>query len=120
LDPGSPAADRAYDAAAIVGLALAAAARPEPVAIRAAVARVTDPQGAVIHAGKDEFARALALIKQGKTIRYEGVIGAVSFDPNGDITGPFRLWKIDKGVVTTVGAMSIDDVAALEVKLGKR
>jgi branched-chain amino acid transport system substrate-binding protein len=120
LDPGSPAADRAYDAAAIVGLALAAAARPEPAAIRAAVSRVTDPKGAVIHAGKDEFARAFALLAQGKTIRYEGVIGAVSFDPNGDITGPFRLWKINNGVVTTVGSMSIDEVAALEARLGKR
>jgi len=120
LDPGSPAADRAYDAAAIVGLALAAAPRPEPAAIRAAVARVTDPGGAVIHAGKDEFARAFALLKQGKTIRYEGVIGAVTFDADGDITGPFRLWKIDKGVVTTLGAMSIGDVAALEARLGKR
>jgi len=120
LDPGSPAADRAYDAAAIVGLALTAAARPEPAAIRAAVARVTDPKGALIHAGKDEFVRALALLAEGKTIHYEGVIGAVSFDPNGDITGPFRLWKIDKGVVTTVGAMSIDEVAALEARLGKR
>jgi len=120
LDPGSPAADRAYDAAAIVGLALAAAARPEPAAIRAAVSRVTDPKGAVIHAGKDEFVRAFALLVQGKTIRYEGVIGAVSFDPNGDITGPFRLWKINDGVVTTVGSMSIDAVAALEARLGKR
>jgi branched-chain amino acid transport system substrate-binding protein len=120
LDPASPAADRAYDAAAIVGLALAAAPRPEPAAIRAAVARVTDPGGAVIHAGKDEFARAFALLKQGKTIRYEGVIGAVTFDADGDITGPFRLWRIDKGVVTTVGAMSIADVAALEARLGQR
>jgi len=120
LDPGSPAADRAYDAAVIVGLAIAAAARPEPAAIRAAVARVTDPAGTVIHAGKDEFVRALALLKHGKTIRYEGVIGAVSFDPNGDITGPFRLWKIDKGVVDTIGAMSIDEVAALEARLGRR
>jgi branched-chain amino acid transport system substrate-binding protein len=120
LDPGSPAADRAYDAAAIVGLALAAAARPDPAAIRAAVTRVTDPGGAVIHAGKDEFVRAFALLKQGKTIRYVGVIGAVTFDPNGDITGPFRLWKIDKGVVTTVGAMTMDEVAALEARIGKR
>ena len=120
LDPGSPAADRAYDAAAIVGLALAAAPRPEPAAIRAAVARITDPGGAVVHAGKDEFARAFALLKQGKTIRYEGVIGAVTFDADGDITGPFRLWKIDKGVVTTLGAMSIADVAALEARLGQR
>jgi ABC-type branched-subunit amino acid transport system substrate-binding protein len=113
IDPNSPAADRSYDAAAIVGLAIAAAPRPEPMAIRAAIARVTDPKGAVVHAGREEFARGLALLKAGKTIRYEGVIGPVAFDAYGDITGPFRLWKINAGVVTTVGEMSADAVAAL-------
>jgi hypothetical protein len=44
-------------------------------------------------------------LKAGKPIRYEGVIGPVSFDQYGDITGPFRLWKIVDGKVTTVGEM---------------
>lgn len=123
-DPASPAADRAYDAGAIVGLALAVAmrpapgARPDPAAIRAAIFQVTDPHGSVIHAGRDEFARALALIKAGKPIRYEGVIGAVSFDTYGDITGPFRLWRISNGVVATVGEMRADEVSALKAKIG--
>lgn len=119
MDPGSPAADRAYDAAALVGLALAAASRPEPAAIRAALFAVTDPAGTVIHIGADEFAKALALIRSGKPIRYEGVIGPVSFDSYGDITGPFRLWRITDGVVTTVGQMSVADVNALLAPVGK-
>jgi branched-chain amino acid transport system substrate-binding protein len=118
LDPASPAADRAYDAAAIIGLALAAAPGVDGPAVRAAIFKVTDPEGSVIHAGKEEFARAFALLKQGKTLRYEGVIGPVSFDPNGDITGPFRLWKIAGGVVTTVGEMSVADVNALRTRTG--
>ncbi len=64
-----------------------------------------DPNGTVIHAGKDEFAKALQLIKDGKPIKYEGVIGPISFDEYGDITGPFRLWRIQNGEVTTVGEM---------------
>ena len=56
----------------------------------AAIRKVVDPSGTPIYAGKTEFAKALALIKQGKPIRYEGVIGPVSFDAVGDITGPFR------------------------------
>jgi branched-chain amino acid transport system substrate-binding protein len=119
LDPGSPAADRAYDAAAIVGLAIAAATRLDPAAIRAALFSVTDPKGTPIHIGKDEFAKALALIRSGKPIRYEGVIGPVAFDPYGDITGPFRLWRISDGVVTTVGEMSVDQVHALQSAVGR-
>ena len=45
LDPANPAADRSYDAGAIVGLAVAAAGSREPLAIRDAIYKVTDPKG---------------------------------------------------------------------------
>src|SRR5215216_3441465 len=106
LDPSNPAADRSYDAGAIVGLAIAQAGSPQSAAIKDAIRKVVDPKGEVIHAGKDEFAKGLDLIKHGKTIRYEGVIGPISFDEFGDITGPFRLWRIQNGEVTTVGEMT--------------
>jgi ABC-type branched-subunit amino acid transport system substrate-binding protein len=118
LDPANPAADRSYDAGAIVGLAIAAAPSQEPLAIRDAIAKVLDPKGTPVYAGKAEFAKALDLIKQGKPIRYEGVIGPVAFDQYGDITGPFRLWKITDGKVTTTGEMSTDEVNAIKAKLG--
>ena len=118
LDPANPAADRSYDAGAIVGLAIAAAPSKEPLAIRDAIAKVLDPKGTPVHAGKAEFAKALDLLKQGKPIRYEGVIGPVAFDQYGDITGPFRLWKITDGKVTTTGEMSTDEVNAIKAKLG--
>src|SRR5271155_3978608 len=119
IDPANPAADRSYDAGAIVGLAIAAAPTQDPLAIRDAIYKIVDPNGTVIHAGKADFAKALALIKDGKPIRYEGVIGPVAFDQFGDITGPFRLWKITDGKVTTVGEMSTDDVNALKAKLAQ-
>ncbi|SDR60142.1 branched-chain amino acid transport system substrate-binding protein [Rhizobiales bacterium GAS113] len=118
IDPSNPAADRSYDAGAIAGLAIAAAASQDPLAIRDAIFKIEDPKGTVIHAGKDEFAKALALLKEGKPIRYEGVIGPVAFDKYGDITGPFRLWKIADGKVTTVGEMTTDEVNALKAKMG--
>jgi ABC-type branched-subunit amino acid transport system substrate-binding protein len=119
IDPGNPAADRSYDAGAIIGLAIAAAPSRDPIAIRDAIFKVTDKSGEVVHAGKAEFAKALGLIKDGKAIRYEGVIGPVSFDQYGDITGPFRLWKITDGKVVTVSEMSTDDVNAVKAKIGK-
>jgi ABC-type branched-subunit amino acid transport system substrate-binding protein len=119
IDPANPAADRSYDAGAIVGLAIAAAPTQDPLAIRDAIYKIEDPAGAVIHAGKADFAKALELLKAGKPIRYEGVIGPVSFDKYGDITGPFRLWKIVDGKVTTTGQMSTDEVNALIAKIAK-
>jgi branched-chain amino acid transport system substrate-binding protein len=118
LDPSNPAADRSYDAGAIVGLAAAQAGKADPSAIKDNIRRVVDPNGTPVHAGKAEFAKALALIKEGKPIKYEGVIGPISFDAYGDITGPFRLWRIKDGEVTTVGEMSTADVDALKKKIG--
>ena len=114
IDPAAPAADRSYDAGAIVGLAIAKAGKPEAGAIKEAMRAVVDPAGEPIFAGPEEFKKALGLIKEGKPIRYEGVIGPVEFDENGDITGPFRLWRIQKGEVTTVGEMSADEVAKVK------
>jgi branched-chain amino acid transport system substrate-binding protein len=118
LDPANPAADRSYDAGAIVGLAIAEAGSAESTAIKEAIRRVLDPKGTPIHAGKDEFSKALALIKDGKPIKYEGVIGPITFDEYGDITGPFRLWRIKDGEVTTVGEMTTADVDAIKAKIG--
>ncbi|MBX3583689.1 MAG: ABC transporter substrate-binding protein [Rhizobiaceae bacterium] len=119
IKPDAPAADRSYDAGAIVALAIAKAGSGDPAAIKAAIPEVVSHDGEKIFAGKDEFAKALALIKEGKPIKYEGVIGPVSFDQYGDITGPFRLWKITDGAVTTVGEMSADDVEKVKADLSK-
>ncbi len=117
IAPDAPAADRSYDAGAIVALAIAKAGKADAAAIKAAVPQVVAADGEPIHAGKDEFAKALQLIAEGKPIRYEGVIGPVSFDQYGDITGPFRLWRIQGGEVETVGEMSADDVAGIKAGL---
>ena len=120
FDANAPAADRAYDAAAIVGLAIAQAGKHESAAIRDAIRKVTGSDGEVIHAGPDGFKKALQVIKDGKPIRYEGVIGPVTFDQNGDITGPFRLWRIQNGEVTTIGQMSVEEVNAVKSKVPSR
>ncbi len=122
FDAGAPAADRAFDAAAILGLAVAHAGKFEAAAIRDSIRRITGPTpGAeVVHAGPEGFKRALQLIRENKPLRYVGVIGAVEFDKNGDIVGPFRTWKLINGEVTTVGQMSTEDVQAVQAKLPPR
>jgi branched-chain amino acid transport system substrate-binding protein len=113
----APAAYQAYDAGALVALAVAKAGKADSALIRQALHDVVSPDGAVIHAGKDEFAKALKLIAEGKPIRYEGVIGPIAFDQYGDITGPFRLWQIKAGEVTTIGEMSADEVGQIKASL---
>jgi branched-chain amino acid transport system substrate-binding protein len=117
IKPDAPAADRSYDAGAIVALAVAKAGKGDAAAIKAAIPDVVAADGTPVHAGKDEFAKALALIKEGKKIRYEGVIGPIAFDQYGDITGPFRLWQVKDGQVTTVGEMSADEVGKIKSEL---
>jgi branched-chain amino acid transport system substrate-binding protein len=73
----------------------------------------------VVHAGAAEFRKALGLIKEGKPIRYVGVIGPVQFDRYGDITGPFRMWRIQNGEVKTVGEISAAEVDQLKAKMGE-
>ena len=119
FDPGAPAADRAYDAAAIIGLAIDQAGSAKPAEIRDAIRKVVAANGTKVFAGPDGMKGALSLIAQGKPIRYVGVIGPIEFDKNGDITGPFRLWRIKDGEVVTTGEMSEADVAALKAQVGE-
>jgi ABC-type branched-subunit amino acid transport system substrate-binding protein len=114
IDPDAPAADRSYDAGAILGLAVAQAGHADSASIRSSIRRVLDPAGAPIYAGSPQFTKALALIKAGKPIRYIGVIGPVQFDPYGDISGPFRLWKITAGRVVTSGELTTDQIAQIK------
>ena len=117
FDAQAPAAVQGFDAAAILGLAIAHAGKFEAAAIRDSIRKVTATGGEVVHAGPEGFARALELIKQKKPLRYVGVIGPVQFDKNGDIAGPFRTWKITNGEVVTVGQMSAEDVQAIQAKM---
>ena len=125
--PDAPAADRSYDAGAIVGLAIAKAANDAGSAgavtsdmIAEAIPAVLDPDGTPVAAGPDEFGKALEMIAAGEPIRYQGVIGPVQFDEFGDITGPFRLWRIEDGEVVTTGQMSAEEVGEVKAQLGAR
>jgi ABC-type branched-subunit amino acid transport system substrate-binding protein len=120
FDAGAPAADRAYDAAAILGLAIAKAGKAESAAIKDAIREVTGPGGETIHAGAAEFRKALQLLREGKRISYVGVIGPVAFDQYGDITGPFRKWRIQEGNIVTVGEMSTTEVQEVQRRLPPR
>jgi len=110
MDPTLPGVDRAYDAAAIIGLAIAQGGKTDPESIRANIRRVTGHEGTAIGAGPQEFKRGLALIREGKPIHYEGIIGSVRFDEYGDITGPFNKWRVQQGSIEIFGEISMTDI----------
>jgi ABC-type branched-subunit amino acid transport system substrate-binding protein len=115
----APSADRSYDAAAILGLAIAIAGKAEPAAIREAMRQVAQPGGEVVHAGPEEFRKALKLIGAGKPIRYVGVVGALAFDRNGDVTGPFDTWGVRDGAVVKAGGIAAEEIDAVKAKVGE-
>lgn len=88
-DPAAPYAAHGYDAAFLMALAIEKAGSADRAAIPAALASVSSAPGEVIRPG--EWAKAKALIAEGKDINYEGATGAVDFDGNGDVAGLYDL-----------------------------
>jgi ABC-type branched-subunit amino acid transport system substrate-binding protein len=109
----------AYPAMSGGFLAIAQAGKAESASIRDAIRKVTGAEGEVIHAGPDGMKKAMEALRAGRPIRYVGVIGPVSFDQNGDITGPFRKWRIQDGTVTTIGEMSTAEVNEVKARIAR-
>ncbi len=89
--PPGAFASPAYDAAALMALAIADAGSTDADAIRASVARVSGPPGTLVGAG--ELAEALALVADGRDIDYVGASGNVDVDELGNVLGPYELWQ---------------------------
>ena len=102
-----------YDAAIVLGLAMNIAPELTGSAIRDSVREIQNPDGTVIGTGPDEFAKALALIKEGKPIRYVGATGPVVFDANGDVNGAALIWNIKDGELGVESTLTIEDMNAL-------
>ena len=91
----------AYDAAFVIALAIQQAGSTDRAAIAKAVRDVATAPGEVILPG--EWAKAVAAIKDGKGVNYEGATGNVDFDANGDVISVFLQAEIKDGKVFDVG-----------------
>jgi branched-chain amino acid transport system substrate-binding protein len=100
------ATDRVYDAVVIAALAIQIAGSTKPDEIRDAVRKVQDEKGEVVGAGLENLKKAFALAKAKKAIRYSGVLGPITFDQWGDITGPFLVMKVNtEGKIAPTGTV---------------
>jgi len=91
----------AYDAAFVIALAIQQAGSTDRAAIAKAVRDVATAPGETILPG--EWAKAVAAIKDGKGVNYEGATGNVDFDANGDVISVFLQAEIKDGKVFDVG-----------------
>jgi len=92
--------DRTYDALYLLALAAEKAKSAEGVKIKDAIRDISSDGGEKI--GPGDFAKAKALLAQGKKISYAGAAGPYSFDERGKITGTFAHWQIQDGKFETI------------------
>jgi branched-chain amino acid transport system substrate-binding protein len=103
LDPKAVYGANSYDAAFILALAIEQAGSADRGAIAKAVRDVASAPGEVILPG--EWAKAVAAIKAGKGVNYEGATGSIEFDAAGDVAGTYDEVKIVNGASVVVGPL---------------
>jgi branched-chain amino acid transport system substrate-binding protein len=85
-----------YDAVVLIALAAEKAGSTDPTAIRDALRDVANAPGEVAGPGADGVAAALAAVRAGTDIDYQGASGSVEFDEHGDILrGAIEIWRVD-------------------------
>lgn len=102
LDPTAVFAPQAYDAAFILALAIEKNGSAKREGLSKAVREVSSAPGEVILPG--EWAKALAAIKAGKDINYEGASGQHEFDAAGDVPGSIVEMAVKDGKFVQIGA----------------
>ncbi|WP_299490149.1 ABC transporter substrate-binding protein [Acaryochloris sp. IP29b_bin.137] len=93
-----------WDAAALIVLAAEAAKETTGPGIRDQLQAVANAPGEEV----TDVCEALALLRDGKTINYQGASGTVDLNPQGDVTGSYDIWTIDQQ-----GQLTVSDTIAI-------
>ncbi|MBK3745980.1 ABC transporter substrate-binding protein [Paraburkholderia aspalathi] len=101
-EPNGPGLHTIYDAAAVALLAMEKSGKADGTAIRDTIRVVTGGEGEAVYPGAEGFKKAKELIMEGKPIRYYGATGPITFDENGDVTGPYLIWGVKDGKLATL------------------
>jgi branched-chain amino acid transport system substrate-binding protein len=111
--PDGPGIYNQYDAVMALGLAMAIAPDLTGTAIRDSMRKIQIPDGTVVGTGPDAFRTALGLIKDNKPIRYVGATGPLTFDANGDVSGPALVWTVKGDSLAVDRTLTLEDMTAL-------
>ena len=87
----------AFDAAAVLALAIEKAGSDDPVAVRDELRSVANPPGEVV--GPADIAKALELVRDGKDVDYVGASGNVDFDEHGNVVSWMRVWYVEDNTI---------------------
>lgn len=94
-----------WDAAALLVLAAEAAQSTQSAALQQHIRAVSNAPGEVV----SEVCGALALIREGKEINYQGASGDLELNEWGDVPGQYDVWQIQKdGTLTIVETIAVD------------
>ncbi len=95
-----------FDAAILLALAMQRAGTVSDTAkIRDALFEVSGPPGTPY--GPGQISQALAALRRGEDIDYQGASGDVDFDEYGDVRSDYILWKVQNGAFSTNSAWRI-------------
>ena len=103
MDPEAVFSSQAYDAAFILALAIEKAGSADRAAVAKQVRSVASAPGEVILPG--EWEKAVAAIKAGKDVNYQGAAGNHEFDENGDVPGVIVEMAVKGGQFVEVGVL---------------
>ncbi|UBF23693.1 ABC transporter substrate-binding protein [Kovacikia minuta CCNUW1] len=93
----------AWDAAALLVLAAEAANRNTGEGIKSKLRAVADPPGTPV----SDVCQALARLRKGEEINYQGASGNVDIDQNGDVIGNYDVWIAkEDGKLAIVGKVN--------------
>jgi branched-chain amino acid transport system substrate-binding protein len=93
----------AYDAIYILALAMVSAGAFDGPDIRDHMRTVANSPGVTF--GPGQFAAAVAALKAGMKIDYDGASGSIDFDMHGDVPGQYDVWKVVNGQIEVVEPM---------------
>ena len=99
----------AYDATIAIALAAEAAGSTDPGAIRDALRDVAAPGGTLYGAGADSVGAALAAIRSGDAVDYDGAATSLNWNDVGDVTsGYIGIWQYENGGITELAETAFD------------
>jgi len=94
-----------WDAAALMVLAAEAAKSTQSKDFKAQIQDVANAPGDEV----SDVCQALTLLREGRTIDYQGASGNVELDQWGDVTGEYDVWQIQgDGSLSVVNSLSVN------------